>query len=193
MKKILLNFVKLVLVTFVVIVIFLFGAAIYLSPQDKLEKTDSIVVISGGDTDQRIKEGVKLYQENYAQKIIFSGAAAEGEVSNASAMRTIAISKGIPAKDILIEEQSRTTDENALDSAKIIHDQGFQSIILVTSPYHQRRAYEAFRKSLGKDFKIINHSALDKEWRKADWWANEQARFLTIGEIMKNLYAVLNK
>ena len=184
---------KLVIAVVVLGAIFLFGASIYLSPQSKLEKADVIVVISGGDTDARINEGVALYMDGFSDKILFSGAAAEGEVSNASAMKNIAIRKGVPAKNILIEEDSRTTEENAQDVAKIVKSGGFKSIILVTSPYHQRRAYEAFRGALGKDFKIINHSAKDSQWRKADWWSNEQARFLTIGEIMKNLYSLINQ
>lgn len=191
--KIIKKLTKIILALIVVAVVFLFGASIYLSPQNKLEKTDTIVVISGGDTDARINEGVALYMDGFSDKIIFSGAAAEGEVSNASAMKNIAIRKGVPAKDILIEEDSRTTEENAVDVAKIVKRQGFGNLILVTSPYHQRRAYEAFRGALGKDFKIINHSAKDSQWRKADWWSNEQARFLTIGEIMKNLYSLINQ
>ena len=131
--------------------------------------------------------------DGFSDRIIFSGAAAEGEVSNASAMKNIATRKGVPAKDILLEEDSRTTEENAVDVARIVKSERIGSIILVTSPYHQRRAYEAFRDALGKDFKIINHSAKDSRWRKADWWSNEQARFLTIGEIMKNFYALINQ
>lgn len=181
--------IKSVIIVAILAVVFLFGASLYLSPQNKLTRSDAIVVISGGDTDARINEGVKLYKDGLSDKIIFSGAAREGYISNASAMKNIAITKGVENNDIYIEETSKTTDENAPNVTKIIRDKGMKSIILVTSPYHQRRAYEAFRKSLGKDFKIVNHSALDKEWRKADWWSNEQARFLTIGEILKNLYS----
>ena len=184
---------KLVLIVVVLAVVFLAGAALYLSPQDKLEKTDCIVVISGGDTDARLAEGIKLYNEKYAPKVLFSGAAAEGTVSNVSAMKNIAIRNGLPAGDILIEENSKTTEENAEYTGKIIRAANFHSIILVTSPYHQRRAYEAFRQALGRDFKIINHSATDRTWRKADWWDNSQARILTIGEILKNLYFLVNK
>jgi uncharacterized SAM-binding protein YcdF (DUF218 family) len=185
---------KLIIATFIVIAIVVFAPmliAVYLSPQDTLSKTDLIVVISGGDTDARISEGVELYLQKWAPKILFSGAAAEGDVSNALAMERIAISKGVPAKDILIEEKSKTTDENAEFSAKIIHDNGFKSIILVTSPYHQRRAYDSFREALGKNFIILNHSSTDTAWSKKSWWDNANARFLTFTEIMKNFYEMI--
>lgn len=166
--------------------------SIYLSPQDELAKADAIVVISGGDTDARISEGIKLFEQKWAPVLIFSGAAAEGDVSNALAMKRIAVSKGIPAKDILIEENSKTTSENAGMTTEVINSNGIKSIILVTSPYHQRRAYNEFRKSLGKEFAIINHSAKDEAWRKKNWWENANARFLTFGEMMKNFYSLIS-
>ncbi len=193
MKKLIKKLLKFVIIAAVLVAVALFGIAIYLSPQSKLEHADAIAVISGGETDERISEGVNLYKENYSREIIFSGAAAEGSVSNAAAMRNIAIKEGVRPSDILIDETSVDTEENAANVAKIVKANSINSIILVTSPYHQRRAYDAFRKELGKDFKIINHSAMDKEWRKADWWSNSQARFLTLGEIMKNFYLLFNK
>lgn len=156
----------------------------YLSPQDILEKADSIVVVSGGDNNQRIEKAVQLYKEGWAPYILFSGAAAEGNVSNALAMKRIAASKGVPASHIFMEEKSRTTEENAELSAVIIKEKGFKSIILVTSPYHQRRTYQLFKEQLS-DIKIINRSAVDDAWRKKGWWENNDARFLTVGELGK--------
>lgn len=156
----------------------------YLSPQDVLEKVDVILVVSGGDNNARITKGVQLYEEGWAPVLMYSGAAAEGDVSNAEAMRNISAKMGVPKKDMIIEEESKTTVENADFSAKIIKDKGYKSIILVTSPYHQRRTYELFKKEL-PEAKIINQSALDENWRKKGWWQNNVARFLTVGELGK--------
>jgi uncharacterized SAM-binding protein YcdF (DUF218 family) len=156
----------------------------YLSPQDVLEKVDAIVVVSGGDNNARISKGVQLYKEGWAPILMYSGAAAEGEVSNAEAMKNISAKMGVPKKNIVIEEESKTTVENAQFSAKIIKESGFKSVILVTSPYHQRRTYELFKKEL-PDVKIINQSALDENWRKKGWWQNNVGRFLTVGELSK--------
>jgi uncharacterized SAM-binding protein YcdF (DUF218 family) len=156
----------------------------YLSPQDSLEKVNAIVVVSGGDNDLRIDKGVQLWKEGWAKTIIFSGAAAEGDVSNAKAMKRIAILKGVPEENILIEEKSKTTLENAQMSAVVITENGFKSIILVTSPYHQRRTYELFKKNL-PDVRIINQSSQDEQWRKKGWWESNVGRFLTLGELGK--------
>jgi uncharacterized SAM-binding protein YcdF (DUF218 family) len=174
-----------ILIAIVIVIFIPYAIALYLSPQDELQKVDAIVVISGGDTDARISEGVKLYEQDWAPKIIFSGAAASGDVSNALAMSRIAIKSGVPADAILLEEKSKTTEENAQFTEQIIKDNNIRSIILVTSPYHQRRAYDAFRSALGKDFKILNHSARDQNWSKRSWWDNNVARFLTFSELSK--------
>jgi uncharacterized SAM-binding protein YcdF (DUF218 family) len=163
----------------------------YLSPQDELKKTDAIVVVSGGDTDARVTEGVKLYFQKWAPKLIFSGAAASGDVSNALAMKRISVSKGVSIESIIIEEESKTTSQNAHFVAKILKENNMKSIILITSPYHQRRAYNSFRSELGEDFIIINHSAKDQAWRKKNWLENTNARFLTLGEILKNFYGLI--
>lgn len=178
---------KLVWVTAIVIILVVslpLFVGWYLSPQDVLEKADAIVVVSGGDNNQRIEKAVQLYKESWAPFILFSGAAAEGDVSNALAMKRIAVSKGVPASRILMEEKSRTTEENAELSAVIIKEEGYKSIILVTSPYHQRRTFQLFEEQL-PEIKIINRSAIDDSWRKRGWWENNSARFLTVGELGK--------
>jgi uncharacterized SAM-binding protein YcdF (DUF218 family) len=157
----------------------------YLSPQDPIEKADVIVTVSGGDNNARIRKTVELYKEGWAPVILYSGAAAEGEVSNAEAMRNISVKMGVPKADILIEEASEDTGQNAEFSSAIIKEKDFRSMILVTSPYHQRRTMELFKKQLGEDFKIVNRSAVDEDWRKKGWWEDEQGRILTVGELGK--------
>ena len=157
----------------------------YLSPQDPIEKADAIVTVSGGDNNARINKTVELYKEGWAPVIIYSGAAAEGEVSNAEAMRNISVKMGVPRSAIILEEKSVDTAENAKFTSVVIKEKGLESIILVTSPYHQRRTMELFKDELGEDFKIINRSAVDEDWRKKGWWEDEEGRFLTIGELGK--------
>ena len=48
----------------------------YLSPSDKLTKTDAIIVISGSD--DRVEHAINLSQEGFASKMILSGAAKKG-------------------------------------------------------------------------------------------------------------------
>jgi len=165
------------------------GIGFFLSPQDKLRHADMIVAISGGETPQRTQEAVLLYDQGYAPLILFSGAAADTTgPSNAEAMRSDAIKQGVPARAILTENNSTTTAQNAADSAPIIRSVGAHTIILVTSPYHQRRASINFHQSLGPSVAIINHSAADSVWRKNSWWTKPSTIWLTLSELQKIVY-----
>lgn len=171
------------------VVVTVISIGFYLSPQGRLQHADVIVAISGGETSQRTREAIKLYQQGYAPRLLFSGAAADTTgPSNAAAMRAEALKVGVPAKDILIEEDSANTAENAYRVAPILRDIDAHSIILVTSPYHQRRASLNFREILGPYIKIINHSATDSAWRKSSWWSSQYTTQLTLSELQKSFY-----
>ena len=165
------------------------GVGFFLSPQDSLEKSDAIVAISGGETQQRVAEAVELFDQGWAPLLIMSGAAKDEGISNAVAMKQIAINLGVPKAKILVEEAAATTLDNAKFVRDIIKDKKFTKIILVTSPYHQRRANLAFTKALkGLPVKIIDHSSTDSVWRKNGWWQDDWARYLTLSELQKTLY-----
>jgi len=170
-----------------------FGVGFYLSPQSPLAKADAIVAISGGETDARTQEAVTLYQAGWAPHLIFSGAAADASgPSNARAMARAAESAGVPASAIQLDEASANTEQNAANVAGIIAQSHFHSIILVTSPYHQRRAYIEFRRALGHTFPIVNHSSYDQQWRRSDWWATAESRALTASELQKVAFELVS-
>lgn len=158
----------------------------YLGPKDKLKQADAIIAISGGDTLARTQKAVELYREGWASEIIFSGAALDPKSpSNAAVMREIAQSMGVPSNVIQIEEESIDTESNASQSQSIAKKRKFNSIILVTSSYHQRRAYMEFRDKFGEEVKIINSPAEDKNWNSKFWWLSPYGWFLSLSETAK--------
>ena len=178
-----------ILITLAVVGFGLFvGLGFYLSPQKQPVKSDAIVVVSGGQTTSRAEKGVELYKQGYAPKIIFSGAALDDGPSNAYAMRDQALAAGVPARDISIDEKSQNTYENAENSKRIIDELSANKIILVTSPYHQRRANQTFEAVLGENYEIIGISAYDNRWSKSGWWHQGFPLFISISEMWKLLY-----
>lgn len=163
----------------------------YLSPQSKLQHSDAIVAISGGETQQRVDEAVRLYKAGWAPALIFSGAAKSGNVSNALAMQRQAVAEGVQPSVISIDELSANTGQNARNVGALIRKRGIHQIILVTSPYHQRRAYLSFRLVLGPSVKIVNHSSVDSVWRKSNWWKYAETRDLSFSELEKIIYIKL--
>ena len=181
----------------VIFIALIFGLSIYLQSDDLskcgdkpslsvgCQTVDAIVAVSGGDTNARTVEAINLYKTGWSKKLIFSGAAQDKTgPSNAAVMKSIALSSGIPADAIYLDEYSETTKQNALNSQTIFADLKIKSIVLVTSGYHQRRAGLEFKKR-ANDVTVYNHPAAnDKGWSWF-WWLTPGGWWLAGGEVIK--------
>jgi len=178
---------------FILLFGFLVAVGFYISPQDNLQKADAIVAISGGDTAARALEAVELYQAGYAPLIIFSGAARDpNSPSNASVMKSIAVAQGVPPDVVAVDEVSTNTRQNAQEVGNIIRVFKQKKIILVTSPYHQRRASIEFQDRLGDDVTIIDHSAVDQTWSRKAWFLSPLGWYYTLTEMPKTFFTLLS-
>ena len=157
-----------------------------LAVTDPLAKVDVIVAVSG-DNGPRTETAVRLWKQGYAPYLLFSGAALDPDsVSSAEIMKRDAMRLGVPGDAILLEPDSTTTEQNARLVAQLMAARGLRSAILVTSPYHQRRAALLFARAFepaGLAFR--NHPAEDPEWDPDRWWMREPSRSLTLVEIAK--------
>jgi uncharacterized SAM-binding protein YcdF (DUF218 family) len=158
-------------------------------PLVPLERSDAIVVISGDEAMARFREGLRLHRLGWGRALVFSGAAYDDSVSNAAVMRELAIASGVPAIDILTEGEGVDTLGNALNTRRLLEEHGLRSAILVTSPYHLRRAMVTFESVFaGSGIRVIAHSAPDSDWRKLTWWLRADTRQLTLVELQKLAY-----
>lgn len=150
---------------------------------------DVIVVISGGDTPARTQEAVKLYKDGWAPLVIFSGAALDTTgPSNAASMRAQAVASGVPLKATDIEEDALDTTQNARYTKKLITNE--RRIILVTSPYHQRRASLEFKQVFGNEFTILSRpTPNDRIWQ--NWWFTSTGWWLALSETVKTFITML--
>jgi len=86
----------------------------------------------------RLVEGIQLCRELAGCKLILSG----GPPAMAQTMGKVAISLGIPQQQIILEEHSRDTEQEARFIKPIV---GTAPFILVTSASHMPRAMDLFR------------------------------------------------
>lgn len=159
------------------------------SDVEHCEAADAIIALSGGDTSARAAEAIDLYQHGWAPLLIFSGAAADKSgPSNAEVMQKQAIAAGVPSSAIVIETRSENTSENAAETTDILESKGINSVILVTSAYHQRRASLEFSRR-APDIEVRNHPvASDDQWNSVWWWATPTGWFLALPELVRSLY-----
>jgi uncharacterized SAM-binding protein YcdF (DUF218 family) len=130
-------------------------------PLLKDQQYDAIVVLGGGVLEpgtlrpmadlssyskNRVICAVDLYEQGYAPKLVFSGGngrAFKDALKDAPEMKRWAERLGVPKDAIVIEDQSRTTYENATETKRLL---GPISIVLVTSASHLPRATALFNK-----------------------------------------------
>lgn len=184
------NFIGMLTVIAGLFLLVIVGVPYYLGPADELQKADAIVALSGGDTEARTAEAITLYQQGWAPSLIFSGAAKDLKgPSNAEVMRRSAIAAGVPAEKIEIDKFGADTIGNAEGTTQIIRSRGDKRIILVTSKYHQRRAWLEFKKLLGSEVAIVNHPTThDHRWPTKSWWLHPDTLWLGFVETIKTTY-----
>ena len=103
------------------------------------------------DAGDRLFEGLRLYRAGKAPLIVLTGGnisfLGKDELPEAAAARDVLIEWGVPAAAIVVEDQSRNTEENASYTRRIVHARGIRRILLVTSAFHMPRARAVFRKT----------------------------------------------
>lgn len=111
--------------------------------------SDTVIVLGAGTDSgevssvfrERINHGIWLYQNGYAEKIIFTGGYGEGnEQSDAYTAKQYAKSCGVDEADILIEEKSTITQENLKYAKQIMDRENINTAIIVSDPLHMKRA-----------------------------------------------------
>lgn len=122
---------------------------------DKTEDADIIIVLGAGirrdgragwALTRRSEMGADLWLKGKAPYVLCTGAQADGYPrSEAQACRELLLRNNVPESAILIEENSRSTEENAIYSHKILQDRDLMSAILVSDSYHILRAEWIFR------------------------------------------------
>lgn len=90
---------------------------------------------------ERINHALNLYRKGRVGKLIFTGGqGSPNEPTEAAAARLYALQSGIPASDILIEDQSHTTYENILNAKQVADANGIRTVLIVSDPLHMKRA-----------------------------------------------------
>ncbi len=120
---------------------------------DVPKKTDVIAVFGGGvgesgsfgkSTIERARYGAELYNKNYASNIIFSSGYT-ATYNDAESMKLIATSLGVPKENIILDKKGSRAFENVKYVAIIMRENGWRSVLIVSSQYNMLRVALVFR------------------------------------------------
>ncbi len=96
----------------------------------------------------RLLEGLRLYNELSPDYVVVSGGTSDRAgltTPEGETMASILIRLGVPAGQILIENTSGNTRDQAIAIPSLLEEHGLDRYVLVTSPAHMRRADLSFK------------------------------------------------
>jgi len=95
---------------------------------------------------RRAEEGARLYAQGYASVVLCTGGIPRNaSQSEASGCAAVLRANGVPDSAILLEERSRSTEENAAYSQEIMTARGDQTALVVSDGFHLLRAQWIFK------------------------------------------------
>ena len=154
------TFVALVLLSAVVVLCLFIGFTWEVfSLKSKAVVTDAVVVLAGGKG--RIEEGIRLYRAGGGSALYLIGLD--------PSVRKRDLVKEQPGEQIILENMSSNTLQNALYARDLLVRRNVRSLQLITSRYHMLRARLIFRNVLPKDIAIYPHP-VDSRNFKEEWW-----------------------
>ncbi|HEV7377373.1 MAG TPA: YdcF family protein [Pyrinomonadaceae bacterium] len=176
-------------------------AAKALIVESELPQADALVVLSGSSNyRERTRAAAELFMAGRAPKIILTNDNEQGGWSSAEQRNPLfeelefaeLVRAGVPAEKI---ERLTQTVTSTYDEAVLVREyastQGLRSIIVVTSPYHSRRALWTWRRVFQESGIEIGLSAAptgEQSPSPFSWWWHPRGWSMVAGEYPKLIY-----
>ena len=139
-------------------------------------RPDALLVlgVALGDNDEatpelraRVLTAAAIYHgEGPMRVVVCGGLTREHRVAEADVMAALLAQAGVPERDILREDGSRTTMENFMNAAALLGGAKGKRVLVVTGDYHMRRALMTARRV---GFRAKGHPAAlmhDGAWKR---------------------------
>ena len=156
---------------------FMWLAADQLVVRHSPKVVDAIVVFSGdGETtyinqsyQRRAIDAINYYKSGYAS-LIFLSSGRDQTFSEVEIIRSLLINRGVPSRSIeILEKYPGSTHENVVFVKNTIVNHGVRSILLITSPYHSRRALWVWRKEMPELIvlapPVVDTPSINPQWK----------------------------
>jgi uncharacterized SAM-binding protein YcdF (DUF218 family) len=124
---------------------------------DNAREADVLIVLGAGlrpnntpsaTLRTRAVKAADLWAEGMASHVICTGAVPRrATISEAEGCRRVLLDENVPDSVIILEERSRSTEENAIYASEIMAERGWKSAVIVSSRYHLLRANWLFNRS----------------------------------------------
>jgi uncharacterized SAM-binding protein YcdF (DUF218 family) len=170
--------------------------------QGDLTRADAMVILSGSSSyRERTNTAAQLFAEGRAAKIILTNDDRKAGWSNSQQRNPLftdlafdeLVRAGVPKDRInVLQEPVQSTYDEAKLLRRYAEEHSLQSLLIITSPYHSRRALWTFR----QEFKTSNiavglNVASESQAQQPSalfWWITPRGWRLVAGEYLKFIY-----
>jgi uncharacterized SAM-binding protein YcdF (DUF218 family) len=173
----------------VALAVFASTAGRLLVASDTFSHADAIIVLGGGSAN-RAEHAVDLYERDYAPLVVFSGGTLRSAgLACSSALLSLETAKqlGLPDEAIVIADEAQSTYDEAVNLRRLSGDRGWRSLIVVTDPFHTRRAARTFRTLLSEVIVYVS-AAPNPNQGAVRWWQNEHGLVAVPSEVIKLVF-----
>lgn len=164
----------------------------YLSEEDPSPELSDLIIAFGSKTNYRAEKAVELFHKGVAPKLLFSGKGSSFtdvvDETEADRYTNFAIRLGVPKEAIIIENEAITLPDNVRRSLNLLDELRFyyKKVILINSPYSQRRAWGYFMKYCPEGITAYRINCKTKDNLQEDtWFKNEEGIKYVLGEYIK--------
>lgn len=177
-------------------------AARALIVEHPIQHADMIVVLGGSSTYiERTHKAAELWKEGRAPKIFLTNDGLQGGWSNEEKRNPYFVERA--KKELLNQGVSEDAIEsstqivgNTQDEAELLKEvlpkKNVRSVLIVTSPYHTRRAYRIIKNELadtGIEVGIVSPKTGEQSPQPFSWWLSLRGWNLVAGEYVKTIYS----
>lgn len=120
-------------------------------PADPDVRTDALVVITGGSG--RIEHAMDVLADGKAKRLLVSGA--DPLVTKPDLVERLGGYERLLRCCVDLGSESVDTRSNAEEAERWLDRRGYESLRLITSDWHMRRAAYEFNRVLGRDYEMV--------------------------------------
>ncbi len=147
------------------------------------EKTDAIVVLTGGE--DRLRTGAELLLQKKADYLFITGIGAKAD----DVLSVISWPLGYDfMRHVELGGRAEDTFGNAQETALWVQGKKIKSLRLVTATYHMPRSLLEFHQAMpGK--MIVPHPVFPQQFQLESFWRSRGSAWLVVGEYHKYILA----
>ena len=166
-----------------------FAAFVWLLPSEQVvldRDADGIVVLTGGTS--RVADALELLAAHRGKRLLITGVnpgTTTGDISREDPTYGRLLTCCVD-----LDYSALNTLGNATQARRWANEQGFHSLIIVTSAYHMPRALAELGHQL-PGVALVPYPVVSDRLRIEPWWSNGDTTRLVVSEYLKYLFAEL--